>query len=433
MAKLSEDTIQSYLYFGADYTDIARGVQLLHDCDTSEIRSWAAKASREQLVTEGVRRLKAATIRTIEQTGSTWHALQLSGGYDSRVILGALLEHLTTKELIALTFGTPGSPDFEIPQKLSRQVGIEHLKLDATQLSWDYESIVEYASTAFKRLPAALAAERYINFRLRMLVGVEPDYWVGFLGDAVAGSRLPPVPSANWEEAIDYFLRSNHRTRSTQLTRQGWNPRSILPQDPIIASSNIGLDDQINIAIRQACYIEVPWMDFRDRYIFNQSVWKNFMLALPWEERANGTPLYLSIIAKAFPRLSTIPVQGGRRPPTNPVYAKRFLGRVAHKMRRVSSAVIPFVNNSKVADVMRLDYAEDLRSESLHAELMRDLTLRLSQRGVVPYANVDVLWHEHINRNANHASALMTLASLEINLHAAEVVDRVNMTSKTEI
>lgn len=429
----SNNVLQSYLFFGGDYTGIRRGLELLRDCDTSACRAWVSKASRAQLVAEGVRRLKQATTETLEQADSRWHALQLSGGYDSRVILGALLEHLSPQELVTLTFGTPGTPDYEIPQQLAKYTGVRHEKLDATTLRWEANSVVDYASTAFERLPAALVVERYINYRLRMMVGTEPDFWVGFLAGAVAGSVLPAQPSHNWDAVVDFFLRRNHRTRSTALTRLEWDPRSVLPQQPLVDPSLIGLDDQFNIAIRQACLIEIPWRDFRDRYIFNQPVWKSFMLALPWEERANGTPLYLNIIAEAFPKLSTFPVQGGRKPPKQPGRISRLLERAMRKGRRVAERLVPVNSGAKVADVMRLDYAKDLRSNSDHAVLIRDLTRSLSERKTVPHVDVESLWHEHLGGNANHASALLTLAGLEVNLRAIERMKQPETINAAEI
>src|SRR5690554_4271456 len=96
----SNNVLQSYLFFGGDSTDVRRGLELLSGCDTSSCRAWINKASRAQLVSEGVRRLKQAARETLEQAESGSHALQLSGGYDSRVILGALLDHLSNRELV---------------------------------------------------------------------------------------------------------------------------------------------------------------------------------------------------------------------------------------------------------------------------------------------------------------------------------------------
>lgn len=415
---ISDDALQSYLYFGADHTRIERGRELLLDCDTSSYRGWAAKASRRELIAEGVRCLKLATRETLEKSQSSYQALQLSGGYDSRAILGALLEELNADQIVTLTFGTPGSPDYEIPKDLARHTGVRHEQLDATSLDWDAEAISEYVGSAFKRLPAAFVLERYINYRLRMIVGPEVEFWVGFLGDTLAGAHLPAAPNRTWQSAMDRFLRKNHRSRSTRLTRSDWDPRLILPQQPLVDPTLVNLDDQLDIAIRQASLIEIPWSHFRDRYIFNHPVWKSFMLALPWHERANGSRLYLDVLARAYPKLSAFPVQGGRKRPGMRVDILRLPALLLFQWQRVARRTsLPWAREK---DVMRFDYGNDLRGHSSHSVLVRALTFQFAERGLVSLRDVEELWRSHMDGKNRHEGAIMNMAGLEANLRSME-------------
>lgn len=97
-----------------------------------------------------------------------------------------------------------------------------------------------------------------------------------------------------------------------------------------------------------------------------------------------------------------------------------LLKRVADKGRRIADRAGFVTSRARVADVMRLDYAEDLKGDSSHAWLIRDLIHSLSKRETIHRIDVESLWRDHLNGDADHASALMTLAGLEVNLRALE-------------
>ena len=66
----------------------------------------------EELVRVGVGKLR-------NTVGELWvegreHVVPLSGGLDSRLILGALLEHSDARDIRTFTYGIAGSYDFEI-------------------------------------------------------------------------------------------------------------------------------------------------------------------------------------------------------------------------------------------------------------------------------------------------------------------------------
>ncbi|MEO0557165.1 MAG: hypothetical protein AAF170_03165 [Bacteroidota bacterium] len=432
---MTDSEIQSYLHFGAAYRPLAeQGSHALANIHEPGLREWIASASRSALIAEGVRRLRASAEAALEAAEPGSHAIQLSGGYDSRAILGALLNHLSPSEVVACTFGTPGAPDYELPARMAASVGVAIERLDIQTLRWDLDAVVAYARNAFRRHPAALALERYVNYQLRCRIGTAPTYWVGYLGDALAGAHLPQTPSESWEAAAQRFVATNRRTRSILLTRPGWSPTSVLPDAPLMPHDVLGFDDQLDLAGRQAAYIDIPWAPFRDTYLFDQREWKAFALALPWEERVGPPhrrlPLYLDVLAEAFPRLSRFPVQGNRpRPiPFSPVQA--FFQRAGRAARRVGRAlsVVP-----RTPDVMRMDYAADLRADTPHARLVRQLVADSDARGRLPHLDGRALWEAHARNEADYARELMVLASLEVNLKAGENHQRIRRSQVREL
>ena len=165
-SNVDEDDLQSYLYFGAVYGDLrTEGLPLLADAPSDRDREWAASASEDQLVREGVRCLREATQEALAQTSESRHAVFLSAGFDSRALLGSLLEHLSADELVTLTFGTPGALDYEIPARVSKDVGVRHERLDATSVSWDVASVTAFARSELS-LPAPEIDGEFISYNL---------------------------------------------------------------------------------------------------------------------------------------------------------------------------------------------------------------------------------------------------------------------------
>ena len=67
------------------------------------------------------------------------HIIPLSGGWDSRAILGALLERVDKNMVETVTFGAPGQLDYEIGIKVAGWAGVNHkaINLKKNILNWD--------------------------------------------------------------------------------------------------------------------------------------------------------------------------------------------------------------------------------------------------------------------------------------------------------
>ena len=114
------------------------------------------------------------------------HVVPLSGGLDSRVILGALLERLDRREIFTVTYGVPGSDDFEIGNELARRVGVKHLTLDLSRpMRWDMGDLAKVAD-----LTDANNSVFHPSVWLQILesFGSHATYWTGYTGDGVGGS-----------------------------------------------------------------------------------------------------------------------------------------------------------------------------------------------------------------------------------------------------
>ena len=71
--------------------------------------------------------LRDAVGRELQNVDSV--ILPLSGGIDSRFLLGIALEFLSPEQITTLTFGHPHSLDFTIGTRLSKKLGVKHIAL----------------------------------------------------------------------------------------------------------------------------------------------------------------------------------------------------------------------------------------------------------------------------------------------------------------
>jgi hypothetical protein len=420
---MEDHTIQSYLAFGAAYGDLRKaGYDLLSTTDTTKYRKWAANASESELVRQGVQCLREAAREALADVPGGTQAVLLSGGYDSRGVLGALLENVSASEIVALTYGTPGSLDYEVPQSISKLLGIRHERLDLNTLQWDAASIVRYVRDEYDSSPVPMAVDTQAGQALRSRVGTDATYWTGFMGDTTAGGHLPRERSKDWDSAVDFFLERNREAKSVVLTRPGWEARTVLPSEPIFDPAAISLDDQLVIAGRLPFRIRpVAGHRHRHSYVYSQPAWASFMLALPWKQRAAGKRLYRRILLAAFPRLFSLPLQGNYGLGANASASRLLVGKVLHRGRRAIERVAPSLAPTvDAANVQKLHYSSVLRGDSDYARLVKGLVHSLHDRGVLGYIDVRTVWNDHARGIANHASALRLLASLEVSLRAAE-------------
>jgi len=67
-------------------------------------------------------------------------ALSLTGGWDGRLALAFLLDHMSAADIKLYSFGTPSSPDVTIPGQIARQMGLDYqpILLDQEYLDKDY-------------------------------------------------------------------------------------------------------------------------------------------------------------------------------------------------------------------------------------------------------------------------------------------------------
>jgi hypothetical protein len=366
----------------------------------------------DELIREGVKNLRR-TISALLVEGRD-HVLPLSGGLDSRLILGALLEHLEPQNLQTFTYGVEGSYDYEIGNSIARDFGTRHTPICLSEEAWQLEEELDVARrTDFQGVlfhhPPLAKLDRLYDGAL---------FWSGYVGDAVAGSHLHEPPSATLEDAKLTHLRHRTLVKSTRLHRSpdrdflahmdggGLNPEVLTWDEQVLFSEACAKFTAPLVLFREidfvTPFINTPWMDF--------------MLSVPNRFRL-GQQLMIDIGRSAYPELFDSPSKNrlghNFRTPDAIVRATFWLNRA----RKLAHQFIPRVN---YPPIQYADFNESIRSNPHLRRIVRDSTEDLRVRGICDWVDFDGLWRKHDRRIRNHGDALIVLASLELISRAHE-------------
>ena len=375
--------------------------------------------SETELVEQGIIALKK--VFTNIENGT--HILPLSGGLDSRTILGGLLYAGLKNQIIAVTFGTPGTYDFDIGKMVANRLGLRHKLFDLTKLNVDKEELERIATS---NNLWTFQYDKFYHHLICKYFGKDCIYWSGFLGDALSGKHLPETLSLNWLGAKRYFANKNRFVRSIKLTSQTYNSVRDLPDEPLISQEYINFDLQLDLAIRQEYCIRstVINKNYDYRVPFQDPNWINFILSLPNKFYKNQY-IYKKVIFKSFPELFSMPTTNNFGFPLNKNKNIKSIRRVYEKIRFNISDKIPIVIPI-VGDIFPvfkstnyINFNHALRHRNNYKETVFDNIQNLKSRKLIDWLDFDLIWREHQNKIKNHGIALMLLSALEINLRVS--------------
>lgn len=339
------------------------------------------------------------------------HVVLLSGGFDSRAVLGALLENVDARNIEACTYGWPGADEYELAAKVCRTAGVRHHLLDIRQVKWSTEGLL--ASVRHRSFPPSFAlGARFFDHLIYSEYGPESAYWEGFLGDSVSGDHLPPQPSDTWEEALSTFIAANRVRYGVALTPASFDHRTVLPEAPLLPRESMEFSDQLDIALRQTCYISnrIPF-DRDTRTLFSHPALARFLLGLPRRLR-EGQVVYREMLLRSFPELFAIQIEGqrdrSRRHSTQAVDGSGLLHKVRRLGRRLAEHKKSLRPNPMVGKEMR-------NNPSLRAVMSENIA-ELKERKIIDWVDVEAIWEDHLAGRAQHTRALRVLCSLEIAL-----------------
>ena len=368
--------------------------------------------SEPQLIAQGVRALKAAFNNIPRGT----HIVPLSGGLDSRAILGGLLVAGLKDQITTVTFGTPGTWDYDIGSYVAGQMDVRHEAIDLTKVELKQE-LLEKTAINLGACTWLFDAFYFYNIFVGKRFGEDAIYWSGFMGEALSGAHLLPKQSKYWNEAVVRFANWNRFVKSVCPHPPDFEPKDFLPQKPFFSQSRLSYDDQLDFFVRQQAYIRnvVLPKGYEYRTPFLQNEWVNFILSVPRSYREKQY-LYKEILRKAYPKLFSLPTKNNFGLPLNAPKWQVFATKAQLRVQTAGRRFLPTLPWRVDPMANYIDFDRGLRERDDLKRVVHESLQDLKKRKVVDWVDIDGIWKRHQDQERNHADALTLLTSLEIYL-----------------
>jgi len=361
---------------------------------------------QDELINLGVTKFRNAISSIFESNKS--HVVPISGGLDSRAILAGLLEHTSADKIYTYTFGTPGTLDYEIGNKIAKIFGTKHTKFPLTEYNYNIDEMldiskkVDFQTILFHHPPIRELENRY----------KDKFIWSGFMGDPSAGSHYKNYRFNNLNELKAKFIEENRYVRSINLNNIQDIELYKYIDEPFFENKNISEYEQIDFANRQLKYIapHVLLKGFNYKLPFLEKEWFDFILSVDNKYRKD-TYLYKKILIEAFPKAFKYESKSNYNLPLTASKFRIFSKRAMNKIKRSIGLKRDIQDN-----INYIDFNRGIRNRDDLKNLVYKNIMDLKERRLVDWIDIEKIWNRHINNEANHADALIVLTSLEIHL-----------------
>jgi hypothetical protein len=412
--QLTKDRIKAFLHYGYVPTPSSLNLADLFSHYGIKIKAIKSQESEKNLISKGAEILDDVFKSTACQIGNRTAVIPISGGMDSRAILGGILRHLPKKQIQTVTVGIPGALDFEIGQKVAHKEGVSNKTTNLDNITWNEDELIRYAAKFQSLIPIIegfLFSQVFDGFKGKSC------FLSGFMGDPLAGSHLPASQSICWQHAKTAFIERNNYTRSKAF----FPDKDLLPTNPLADNGILTLDEQLDFFIRQRVYIKplVLLKGYKHITPFLYPRWIEFMLNLPHELRS-GQFLYKKILQYMYPDLFSLPLKNLGGLPLGATCFQMFPKRALNKLFHLARRYLPFVFTKPSPGLNYIDFERAYRDKPDLKTIAEKNLNDLHKRNIVEEINIPAIWQEHQSRKYNHAQLITLLASLEIFYKAAE-------------
>jgi asparagine synthetase B (glutamine-hydrolysing) len=370
------------------------------------------------LVSKGIETLKSAIESELAATDSNaLHVLPLSGGLDSGTLLAGLLEHLPPSQLVATTFGVPGTWDFEIPQMMAKKFGFRHVLFNLLDESWDLDQLARTA--ALLEYPVNVH-QSYVRRKMIEHFGSDCVFWSGALGE-IADKGYPSSPPIDRASALNLYFELHEpcKYRGDEYWETVFN--YILTEAPWerLNHPKFDLERQYTYGIGEMSktwpIVMVP--GFKWMTPFKRSEWINFAMCVPYQLHYHKY-LFRRIVCGAYKQLAELPSMYTYGMPLKSSKRRVFVGKVlARASRRLNRRNVYHVHPRS----NYMDWGEALRREGPFQTSVYTTLDLVGRRGIVSQQDIGRWWSDHVERRTNNAQILMNLSSLELLLQAGKI------------
>lgn len=357
------------------------------------------------------------------------HLVPISGGFDSRAILAALLARVPAENIETISFGFPGQLDYDVGALVSKALGVKHHQLNLVDIKLTWPMLVETA----KRSPATFHFDALFNHLSRIRFTNE-DYtiWSGFMGDPLAGSHLSRAEMPTLAQTLQSFVVKQCKVKTLSGQAPELSEFQTLMQ-PLLSQHNLRPEDVVNFCLRQAnCIapIVLPvkcWLHWQAEVGFETTGaevlapfidkdWALYWLYAPSEKRI-GQKLYLAMLEQLFPVAMALPSKKsfGLAPAANElIYIKSKLVAIKSKLNQR----FPRLRLTQDIRANYLDYAAMFRKRKDYQEILKKAITVLVSENIFPEELLHSLHRQHMTAQLNHAEFFCLLIGLAANIDA---------------
>ncbi len=371
------------------------------------------------LIELGKKRLSKTLSNCVTKYSSkTIHIVPLSGGLDSRAILGGLLENVDKEQIIAITFGIPGTLDYEIGYKVSQRAGVKNyrINLDPECFDWNEKQLVEDAKN-YGRPTFFFRGYNVYSYILKNFdFGDDYVFWSGYMGGSLTEDKYAKQNSGTWAKALNHFIKRNNRCKC--LTSFDFDACKILPKGPIVKRSVMNYDEQLNLFVRQP-YCIYPSTVFSEKVEtpLLQEPFLSYLLYVPNSLKANQY-LYKKILLGAYSDLFSLSTQTTLGLPLNSsktlLLCRRILDKIEGKLQGL------LIKDKISYNIQFFDWNFELRRSPKLQKLVKKQLNDLSNRNIIDWLDVESFLFEHLDKSKNYGEEIRRLVSLEVFLKAEE-------------
>jgi len=309
--------------------------------------------------------------------------IPLTGGLDSRALLGAALRVLPADAISCITFGTATFPDAAAATTTCERLGVRHRRLDPDLIEWDLPTITKAGVGTWERWGSLGPIDALAIFGAMADAIGDRLVLSGYLGGVSSGSHLPRSDNRRNGTATSAAFLDKEHAKNLALTPMRGRERLIamldefidLHKDLLDGFAGLTLYDLVHLGFRQNGIVRsVASGAYRSSLSpFEDPRWVRHWMSKPLDERLGGLA-YKQLLRDALPDVfpADPPPPVAARPP---VSARRLRDRFR------SRPELPPVIAPRPAPI---DGRGDVRRNASMAAVLHDTVAAFDDRRIVP-------------------------------------------------
>lgn len=341
----------------------------------------------------------------------------LSGGLDSRMLLGGLIRKVGKGNVRTASIGVPGMLDVTFARQVSEATDVPHHLIDSRDQDFSIERMEKEAQRSTSWFNLIGNSINLIHSRF----GEDKIYWDGVLGGTLTRGT-GRGEQADAKEARRKFIEKAQSTK-TLLSHSFFDPDQSVPQTLPISPALVSPLDQLRLGIKypyQLIPSHLP-TQYRCEAPYTHPAWLRFILGVPGSMRQNQC-LFQAIGRRLFPDLMALPV---KRSYGLPIGAPMWQKKLASARLKIPLGFKRMLGRypGPPPTANQMDWAHEIRYHTDLNTLIGNLIKSLQLRGTVPWIAIDRYWRAHQTGRRDYSREMMLLSSLELFLRSEPITD----------